>query len=341
MNDSKQVLVVGTGSIGKRHIANLLSLGANVSAFSYRAYQDTAYASSVRLVNSLSDADTANFDALIIANCTHQHISTAIAAAKRNQSLYIEKPLSLSLQNVQELQYLVAQHQLVVEAGFMLRCHPNLLWIKQFLLQETLGEVFYVRASVGQWLPDWRPGTDYRQGYAGFRRTGGGVIFDLIHEIDLVQWLAGPVDEVNAMTRHVKQLAIETEAIAQIGLRLKSGVLAQIHLDYVRPSYGRSLEIVGEKGVLQWDFIAGTVEVAFDGKPSHVMHKVAPDFERNHMFLAHMNHFLSRLSTPTLPAISSLNESISALRTALACHLSATERRSIRPSDISSTYTPE
>lgn len=331
-----KVLVVGTGSIGKRHISNLMHLGAEVSAFSYRAVEGSSNSAltGVRLVKNLLEALQDDFDAIVVANRTDQRLAVALEAARHKKALFIEKPLSVSLARCYALKELTETYTLVVESGFMLRFHPNLVWIKQYLEEGSLGELMHLRASVGQWLPDWRPGTDHRAGYGAFRKTGGGVIFDLIHELDLVNWLGGTVTDVTAMTRYVECLGIETEAIAQIGLRLESGALAQVHLDYVRPGYGRSLEIVGTLGVLLWDYTAGTVSLSRADGSTEIVHSVPSDFDRNTMFLEHMNHFLSRLSSPELMAASSLDDGIHALRIALACHRSANERCCIRPANI-------
>lgn len=331
-----RVLVVGTGSIGQRHISNLMHLGVEVFAFSYRAAKGNSRSSQagVRLVMNLREALQYDFDAIVVANSTDQHMAVALEAARHKKALFIEKPLSVSLARCDELKALTEAYTLVVESGFMLRFHPNLVRIKQYLQEGSLGELMHIRASVGQRLPDWRPGTDHRMGYGASRKTGGGVIFDLIHELDLVNWLAGSVVDVTAMTRHVEWLGIETEAIAQIGLRLESGTLAQVHLDYVRPGYGRLLEVVGTLGVLLWDYTAGTVSLSRVDGSTEIIHRVPSDFDRNTMFLEHMNHFLSRLSSPELMPASSLDDGIHALRIALACHRSANERCCIRPADI-------
>ena len=331
-----KVLVVGTGSIGQRHISNLMHLGAEVAAFSYRAAEGAPCSShaGMRLVENLHDALQEDFDGVVVANRTDLHMDVALEAARRKKNLFLEKPLSVSLAGCDELQALMGLHALVVEAGFMLRFHPNLVWIKQYLADGALGELMHLRASVGQWLPDWRPGTDHRTGYGAFRKTGGGVIFDLIHELDLVHWLAGAVVDVTAMTRHVDCLGIETEAIAQIGLRLESGALAQVHLDYVRPGYGRALEIVGSIGVLTWDYPTGTVSLSRADGSSDIVHRVPSEFDRNTMFREHMAYFLRRLSTPELKPSSSLGNAIEALQIALACHRSAEERQCIKPKEI-------
>ncbi len=334
-----RILVVGTGSIGRRHISNLSSLGVEVSAFSYRAANAVPIEpeAGVQIHTDLERAFEEDFTAVVIANRTDLHMDVALRAARGGKHLFIEKPLAVSLEYSDELVRLVKENTLVVESGFMLRLHPNLVWIKSYIGKNLLGELMHLRAAVGQWLPAWRPNTDYRNSYSAFRSTGGGVIFDLIHELDMVRWLAGPVIEVSALTRYVESLGIETEAIAQIGLRLQSGALAQVHLDYIRPGYGRTLEIVGTLGVLIWDYTTGTVFLAKGDGSFEVVHRVPEWFERNSMFVEHMSHFLLRLASPGCVAVSSLDDGIQALKIALACHRSALDRRCIdlRESELS------
>lgn len=331
-----KALVVGTGSIGRRHISNLLDLGVEVIAFSYRKRSEGIQAldGRVALLERWSDGLSEDLDTVIVANSTEEHIGVALQAARARKAIYIEKPLSVSLSGIAELARVIDTHDLVVESGFMLRSHPNLVWMKKAIHDGFLGELMYLRATIGQWLPDWRPGTDHRLGYGAFREKGGGVIFDLIHELDLVSWLGGNVVDVVAMTRDVPMLEINTEAIAQVCLRLNSGALAQIHLDYVRPSYSRRLEVVGHKGVFSWDHSQGEVSMTLSDGSASVVHRIPSGFDRNSMFLAHMGHFLRRVKSPGLPAISSFQDGVNALRVALACHKSASERQNIRPDEI-------
>ncbi len=322
--------MVGTGSIGRRHASNLVDLGANVSAFSYRGFQthEIQLPAAVSRCETLEEALDREPAAVVVANRTELHVETALKAAGRVRGLFIEKPLSHTLAGTPELRAAAAGRGLVVETGFMLRLHPNLQWIKAFLDERRLGELHYARAVVGQHLSQWRPGTDYRASYSAARLTGG-VILDLVHELDLILWLMGPVTDVHAMTACVPSLQIESEAVAQIGLRLASGVLAQVHLDYVRPTYGRSLEIVGSGGVLTWDYPNGTVSLTRPDGQTSVVHRVPDAFERNDLFRGHMRQFLARLADPTLPAVSSLDDGIAALRVALAAHRSVAERSTV------------
>jgi predicted dehydrogenase len=334
-----KILVIGTGSIGKRHIDNLVALGAQVLAFSYRGQTDTRphWQGHVQWVADWSLA-LRQVDAVVIANGTAQHMAVASACAQAGVPFFIEKPLSHQMQGVDALLAAVEAANLVVEAGFMMRWHPNLRWIRDQLATRTWGAALYMRASVGQWLPDWRPGTDHRQGYGAFRASGGGVIFDLIHELDLVYWMLGPVADVNAMVSHDPRLEIETEAVAQIGLKMHSGALAQVHLDYVRPVYGRELEVVCEHGVVSWHYGQGTVTLERPGQPAEVVHRIPAGFERNTMFLEHMGHFLKRVAQPSEPPASSLPDAAHVLRVAIAAHQSAHEQRQVKPYDANFSY---
>lgn len=334
-----KILVIGTGSIGKRHIDNLVALGAQVLAFSYRGQTETRphWQDRVQWVADWSLA-LRQVDAVVIANGTAQHMEAASACAHAGVPFFIEKPLSHQIQGVDLLLSAVEEANLVVEAGFMMRWHPNLRWIRDQLATQAWGAALYMRASVGQWLPDWRPGTDHRQGYGAFRASGGGVIFDLIHELDLVYWMLGPVADVNAMVAHDPRLEIETEAVAQIGLKMHSGALAQVHLDYVRPVYGRELEVVCEHGVVSWHYGQGTVTLERPGQPPEVVHRIPPGFERNTMFMDHMGHFLKRVAQPSEPPASSLPDAAHVLRVAIAAHQSAHEHRQVKPYDANFSY---
>jgi predicted dehydrogenase len=333
----RKVLVVGTGSIGTRHIANLLRLGAEVYTFSYRREpRSEPWRDDVRAFERLEDAFAANPDAIVVANRTDQHLDVALRGAREGRSLFVEKPLSHSLAGIDELVRECESRDLVVESGFMLRLHPNAMWLKSFLDGGELGDLFYCRAAVGQHLPDWRPSQDHRASYSA-SAVCGGVIFDLTHELDLVAWLFGPVDAVQAMTAHAPRLQIPSEAIAQIGLRTTGGLLAQVHMDYVRPVYARTLEVAGSRGVVNWDYVEGAVSITTKDHGVSTVHRVPASFVRNDLFLAHMQHFLARLDDASLAAVSSLHDGVAALRTALACRQSASEGRVVRPADVSAS----
>lgn len=334
-----KALVIGSGSIGRRHAINLQSLGHEVVVFSERLSQGLAHdlPPNLTVVRELAGLQQAGFDLAVIANRTDQHLASAIAALQWCNALYIEKPLSAHLAGLSDFAQLCKQKHATVEIGFMMRFHPNLKWIKEFLQADGLGEIFSVNASIGQWLPDWRPGTDHRLGFGAYYQYGGGVTMELIHEIDIVNWLVGKAVDVCALQRTVTQLEIETDAVSEVCMRLANGALARVHLDYVRPGYGRSLEILGSRGVLAWDYVESKVQVVdAKGRISATHH--APGFERNTLFLDAIQNLIARIQKPELAASASLDVGIQSLRIALASHQSSRERRFIRPQDVSADY---
>jgi predicted dehydrogenase len=277
----------------------------------------------VRIVKDYAQILDEELGGVVIANQTNLHLEYALSAARKKKNLFIEKPLSNSLLGIEDLAKEVALGGLIVEVGFMLRLHPNLVWIRSFLNKGGIGKIAYIRGAIGQWLPDWRPEVDYRTGYGAYKKYGGGVIFDLIHELDLCTWFGGEVEEISCMATSFNLLEIETEAIANINLKFKSGATGQLCLDYVRPVFRRNLEIVGNKGAITWDYSLGEVSVVLRGESqSKIVNKTDAAFERNKMFFDHMNGFLMRIKNPGMQPISSIQDGITTLKLALACHKS-------------------
>lgn len=333
-----KVLVVGTGSIGTRHIENLLALKASVSAYSYREERTGALFKKygIRVFPSLDSAFDSEPEAIIISTRTDQHMEVAIRAAERGIHLYIEKPLSNSMDGIDELKRLSESKSLVVEIGCMMRFHPGLRAIKELLERGEIGKPYFTRVCVGQYLPDWRPEQDYHQSYSAKSNYGGGVLFDLIHELDYLCWWFGPVSDVAAFLDHVSDLEIETEDIAQILLRFGNGLVAQVEMDYLRPFYRRDCEVVGSEGVISWDYNSGKVTMKIKGASEAKVFDQPASFERNAMFVDHMKHFLNRIKKGDNPAVD-LEEGINVLKVALAAHRASEDRRAVRPSEIKSS----
>ena len=326
-----KAFVIGNGSIGQRHIKNLINLGVNVSAYSYRNSEIIKF-NKQKITKIKSDYKKAleeNFDFVVIANNTNDHIKVALEAAKLSNNLYIEKPLSNSKDYIDELIKISESKKLIIDSGFMLRSHPNLIWINQFLQSLPLGKLLYASASVGQDLTEWRPSCDYRNSYSAFINKGGGVIFDLIHELDIIYWLLGDIKEICCMTEKVKNLEIETEGVAQIIMRLKTEQIVHVRLDYVRPNYSRKLELVFEKGIIYWDYLKGKVFIEEKGKESLEVNSLPNKFVRNDIFLNHMKSFINKINTPFNELSSNLRDGYEVLKIALASHESATKKKNI------------
>lgn len=301
-----RLLVIGCGSMGKRHIGNLLALNAGrIVTFdsSPDRRRETQSRFPVDIVDRLEDAWELSPGAALITAPTSMHVPLALQAAKRGCHLFIEKPLSHRLEEIDELLRAVRAQGLVTLVGCNLRFHPGLLKIKQLLNRGTIGRVVAARVEVGQYLPDWHPGEDYRQGYSAQKGLGGGVILDAIHEIDYVRWMLGDVEAVSCFTAKLGDLEIDTEDTAAILLRISGGAIAEMHLDYIQRTYSRSCHIIGTEGTIRWDYTTGQVRWYTAAAQCWEVFVNPPGWEPNQMYLDELQHFLGCLGGEEEPAL--------------------------------------
>lgn len=312
---AKFVLVCGTGSIGKRHIANLLKLGAEVLVWRARGHllADIARDFPVRTHTDVSAA-IAEADAVVVATATDQHLVLAAEVLKANRALFIEKPLSHDWTGIEDLRQLAAGK--AVEVGCQFRAHPNLIALAHLLGQRENGRPITYRLAMGHRLDAWRPAQDYRQGYSADAARGGGALFDLIHPIDLALWFFGPVAAVNAVLSKVSDLEIQGDDVTNLLLTHDSGVTGHIQLDMSSPVHRFEVEVMTTAAVFRWSN-ADSVLRRHSPDGNTIADRLPVGFERNDLFLAQMGHFLKRLDDPALPPLCAFENGIAALKVAL------------------------
>jgi predicted dehydrogenase len=316
-----QVLIAGLGSVGRRHLQNLRRLGVN-DIHLYRTQSEPLNeAPELPVFTDLKQALQCQPRSVLISNPTAFHMEIALAAARAGCHLFIEKPLAHSLEGVEDLLSVVRQKRLVAMVGFDLRFDPGLCRIEALLDEERIGRPIAIHAQVGQYLPDWRPDEDYRTGMSARNATGGGVILDLIHELDYTRWLFGPVARVACFADKLSSLEIETEDTAAILLRFCSGAIGTVSLDYVQRSPSRTCRIIGELGTILWDYHERKVACYQHDKGFWDEFDYS-GFERNDRFLSEMRHFLASLDGAERPKVD-VAEGSSVLKVALAAMRSA------------------
>jgi predicted dehydrogenase len=298
-------LVIGCGSIGKRHIKNLLALGAK-DLLVYDTRQDRlAEARSELNVDTVDNLDHAwekEPEVVLITTPTSVHVSLALQAAHRNCHLFIEKPLSDRLEGINELIEVVRRESLISLIGCNMRFHPGILAVRSLLNDGVIGRVVAARAEVGYYLPEWHPWEDYRDSYSARRDLGGGVILDSIHEIDYLRWMFGEVESVACFAAKLSHLEIETEDTAAILLRFSSNVIGEVHMDYIQRPYSRTCEVIGDKGKISWDFEIGVRVYSATTKSWRTIAN-PPNWQTNQMYLEEMRHFLRCLAGEEKPAL--------------------------------------
>ena len=249
-----KILVVGYGSIGKRHVNNLTKIkDIEILVCSKNKNVNILKKNGVKIFESLAEAIKEKPDVGIICNETSFHVKTAIKLAKHNCHLFIEKPLSNSLKDINVLLDLVKKKKLITMIGCDMRFHKCIQEIKKIIESGDLGKIISVRVENGSYLPDWHPGEDYRTSYASKKKLGGGVVLTLIHEIDYLYWFFGRINEVSAITGKISDLEISVEDFAAITLRFQKKIIGEVHLDYFQQPEFRNCKIIGNKGIIYWD----------------------------------------------------------------------------------------
>lgn len=326
-----KILIAGLGSIGQRHLRNLAALGAAEDVLAFRVRNlplpDDLAEIPIETFDDLAQALATGPDLALICSPPSTQLENALAAARAGCDLFIEKPISNTGDGLRELLEEVEQRRLTTLAGFNLRHHTDFRRIQDIIAAGTLGRILSARIQVGQYLPDWHPWEDYRQTYSARSDLGGGVILDLIHEIDYARALLGEVTTVTAVTATVSDLEIDTEDVAELVLQFDTGTLASVHLDYVQRIGQRQCELFGELGTLKWDLLSNQVDVH---KPDEEPSRSGPDPEadRNAMYSEEMRHLLACVNGQETPLVD-LQEGVHSLSVALAAKRSAAKECSI------------
>lgn len=300
-------LIAGLGSIGRRHFRNLRALGEQDIVL-YRTHHA-----------SLPDDELGGFpvemdlsaalkkhrpDAVIVANPTALHLDVALPAAEAGCHIFLEKPISGSLERVDQLEEAANRSGSRILVGFQFRFHPTLKKAAELIGVGALGQVLTIHAHWGEYLPNWHPWEDYSTSYAARADLGGGVIATLIHPLDYVRWLVGEVDGVWSFNGHISPLAMDVEDVAEIGLRFVNGAIGGVHVNYVQRPPVHRLEIGGTGGTLSWDNADGMLHYYrmlqpfgewSATPPAPEVETFAPPegFERNMMFVEQMQHFIA------------------------------------------------
>jgi len=306
----ERLLIVGLGSIGRRHarLARELVAGLQIAALRQQVSPDMAGSGVDYCMTSLAEALKFCPQAAVIANPASHHLEVASDLARAGVHLLVEKPISNTTRGLSELIENCASRGLTLMTGYNLRFLPSLVRFRELLEARHVGRVLSVRAEVGQFLPSWRPGSDYRQSVSAQAALGGGVLLELSHEIDYLRWLFGEVGWVSAVQRKQSGLETDVEDTAHLVLgfaetRAAPSLIASLSMDFIRHDTTRCCTAIGETGSLRWNAVTGTVEVFEQGGDAWRSLYAHPH-QRDESYLAEWRHFLKCIADGSAPLIS-------------------------------------
>lgn len=294
----QRVLLVGYGSIGQRHLRIVRESLPDALILVFRHQPTTDIPEMADLITSSMDV-VRSFapEAAIVANPAPFHLEIATALAVMGCHLLIEKPVSDKSGGVEDFLETARAAGVICQVGYNLRYLPSLSRFRDLINDGLVGKPLSVRCEIGQYLPSWRPDTDYRTGVSARSDMGGGVLLELSHEIDYLRWIFGEVYWVSSWVGNVGDLDIDVEDTAHTILGFKSKglrkpVIANLNLDFIRRDTTRICTVIGTDGSLRWNGLTGVIDIYKSGSNSWDEYVVIPH-QRDDSYRAQWDHFLS------------------------------------------------
>jgi len=297
-----RALIIGTGSIGRRHVENIREMYPDTEFVFLRreAVRDKlADTHGAEVVANFYETMTPKPDFAVVATPSAMHMDAMTPLVEAAIPFYIEKPVVTRQSDVDTLRRLIKENKFSgpTLVGCNLRFLDSLVRIRDILKEGSLGTVVRAQLTVGQWLPDWRKFQDYRQSYSARGDLGGGVIFDLIHEIDLARWWFGDFEHVSACSGKYSMLDIDAEDTAAILLQKNGGPpLVTLNMDYVSRRRVRRYELVGDRASLIWDLDERTLKKV-GAKETEPIDCGSKGFEMTDSYKTAMRHFIECVRT--------------------------------------------
>ena len=288
-------LVVGGGSIGKRHLRNLLASGRSAAVVETRADRRTEIADkhAGAVIHPSLDAALAadRYRTAFICVPTAYHLPPAMACARAGAHIFMEKPVSHTLDGIAELIEAVESRRLVGLTGFCMRFFRPLQRARELIDTGAIGRVVTARSLTAVYLPDWHPWEDYRSFYMAKKAQGGGVLLDECHAFDWMQWLCGPIEGVFSVVGTFSDLEVETDDVCQVIARFGTRAVGTIHLDMVDRALRSEVEIIGTESTVVVDMEAHAVRL-WDAKGRRWQTETfEPSYDR--MYVDELEHFFA------------------------------------------------
>jgi len=289
-----KILVIGYGSIGKRHISNLKSIGKiKIIVLTKQKKDNFLKKNNCMVFSKIEKCINEKPVAAIICNETNLHLKTASTLIKNNIHIFIEKPLSHTLIGVKNLEKIVKSKRIITHVGCVQRFHPITKRIKKILEKKSIGRIKFLHIVNSSYLPDWHPNEDYKQSYASNQELGGGVVLTCIHELDYLIWLFGKIKKVTAVNKNIGDLGIKVDDFSTSIIEFSNKTIGELHLDFFQQQKSRFCKIVGEKGILMLDFEKNKLQ-SYDIKRKKWKTIInIKGFNKNCMYLDEMNYFLN------------------------------------------------
>ncbi len=313
-------VIIGLGSIGRRHATNLAALrpGAHFTFVRHRPLVDEfCRRLDARVVGHLSEVDD-EIDLAVVATPSANHIDDLTDLIRRECPVLVEKPIVAEAAHCDEVERCLDEAAPAVRvAGFNLRHLSSIVALKRYLDSGAPGRLARASLVAGQWLPDWRPGTDYRAGYSSDSRRGGGVELDLCHEFDMARWLFGEMEVAFARCGRYSDLELEASdtCVTVLSPMRNGGPITTVALDYVSRRAVREYDVVGDRGSVHWS-LGGPLEATTPGE-RNILSAEPGDFDMSTSYVNMIKTTLRAIETGDDERTQPLRDGVASTRLAI------------------------
>lgn len=249
-----KVCFIGLGSIATRHIKNLYDiLDGKVQIDVFRSgngggidEEIKAYISDIFMDMKEMPKD---YDVIFITNPTKLHYETLQKFHSFGRNFFIEKPVfETGEEQIKNL-------NLRLDSVYYVACPLRYTNVIQYLKKNVdFNKIYSIRCISSSYLPEWRPGVDYRNTYSAKKELGGGVSIDLIHEWDYLTYLLGYPQKAFNLKGKKSNLEIDSEDCS-IYIAEYEKMFVELHLDYFGRVPIRKLELLGEDDTIVADLL--------------------------------------------------------------------------------------
>jgi predicted dehydrogenase len=283
-----KIIFFGLGSIGQRH-AKILLDNYDHELFAFRTKKGQYKQElPVKEVYSWGDVEKLKPDIAFITNPTSLHIETALKCAKNGYRLFIEKPIDSKIKGLAELINIVRDKRLPSYVAYNLRFHPVIKKLKEYINQHCF---LHMRVSCTSFLPDWRPEQDHKQSYSSNLKLGGGVLLDLSHEIDCVDYLLDGINKIEGNYGRKSDITIDSDDYADILTESTKG-MSNIHINFLSHITMRKIYIDFKGLSIVGDVNNGIVR---EYKHNDIMNVFEYEIDNNSIYMKQLKYFFDHI----------------------------------------------
>ena len=294
----KKILIIGSGSIGQRHIRALLKIKNDISIAAFRTqkghYKDLPEDIKNNVIEFYDLNEALNWKPthMLISNPTSHHAEFIDIGIHNELILFVEKPMLNNINDLKKMKVSINKLKTYnAMVGFNLRFNALMKQIKKIISSNAYGKCLHASISLGHYLPFWHPYEDYKKAYYSKKELGGGVLRTISHEFDLIQYFFGKLKNLTAKVEKISDLEIDVEDCVDIIFEAEDCKVIILHMDFLNPLPERQGKILFEKGMLEYNYFSGEIYFTEYGiEKRELIFKNTDDY--NQQYVEQMEHFI-------------------------------------------------